>query len=470
MENQSSQTPASLAHLPAMFQAAVAEPVTGDRLLSALLSAFDGAISSIDATIDDGAMYLDPLTTPAVPVDPIADDPQPTGIVTLKAMVSRAKSILAGGEYPAGSITNLRAAVQTADAFLAACADQRIVFEEDVEKSWSVVNDIARCFDALGSVALSLAERRNAMRPPVAVRTMKAIVRQAVAMSEGASAVSARPGRSKSESDRLGALIFRAHSGLQSLSARIERENAEAWKLARELWLYLPPAETKTMWSASRSREVRSSRSASVPPDFLRWLGGWVGVDVGEVETTRSDVSRERLQRRLVDDAAVLWRHRGTPRGLQAMLEMFYGVEVEILEWAWPEGMRIEHSSTIEVDTVLTPDADVDQSFVVVWRPPDSESLASAEGRIPLRSREPGVRRYVRQLTLPLLDERSTTASPTATNSRMFKARARKIYDALRRESPAHTSCYVALWVEEPPRIPEFEIEIHSAIGEFLLS
>jgi phage tail-like protein len=61
------------------------------------------------------------------------------------------------------------------------------------------------------------------------------------------------------------------------------------------------------------------------PPDFVDWLAGWVGVEIDETWTL------ERL-RRLIQDAVVLYRVRGTALGLAAHVKLYAGVTPEIEE------------------------------------------------------------------------------------------------------------------------------------------
>jgi phage tail-like protein len=61
------------------------------------------------------------------------------------------------------------------------------------------------------------------------------------------------------------------------------------------------------------------------PPDFVDWLAGWVGIDIDETW------SLER-RRHLIQDAAVLYRVRGTAAGLAAHVRLYAGVTPEIVE------------------------------------------------------------------------------------------------------------------------------------------
>jgi phage tail-like protein len=59
------------------------------------------------------------------------------------------------------------------------------------------------------------------------------------------------------------------------------------------------------------------------PPDFVAWLAGWVGVEIDETWTL------DRL-RRLIQDAVILYRVRGTAAGLAAHIKLYAGVTPEI--------------------------------------------------------------------------------------------------------------------------------------------
>ncbi|MFC5186961.1 phage tail protein [Actinomadura harenae] len=61
------------------------------------------------------------------------------------------------------------------------------------------------------------------------------------------------------------------------------------------------------------------------PPDFVTWLGGWVGAEL------RGD-EPEWQARSVVSTAASLHRLRGTRRGLAAAVRLAFGVEPEITE------------------------------------------------------------------------------------------------------------------------------------------
>ncbi len=61
------------------------------------------------------------------------------------------------------------------------------------------------------------------------------------------------------------------------------------------------------------------------PPDFLPWLGSWLGLVVD------ARIPEER-RRELVSAAPELYRWRGTKRGLREYLRIYTGIEPEIIE------------------------------------------------------------------------------------------------------------------------------------------
>ncbi|MFD7320015.1 phage tail protein I [Streptomyces sp. NPDC059875] len=64
---------------------------------------------------------------------------------------------------------------------------------------------------------------------------------------------------------------------------------------------------------------------ALTPPDFLRWLSSWLGVELDEEWP-------EELARTVVARAMELHRWRGTRRGLEERLRLCLGVEAQIID------------------------------------------------------------------------------------------------------------------------------------------
>ena len=61
------------------------------------------------------------------------------------------------------------------------------------------------------------------------------------------------------------------------------------------------------------------------PPDFLEWLAGWIGVELDE------NWPLER-RRDLVREAVELYRLRGTALGVRKVVEIYTGVEPEVVD------------------------------------------------------------------------------------------------------------------------------------------
>ena len=61
------------------------------------------------------------------------------------------------------------------------------------------------------------------------------------------------------------------------------------------------------------------------PPDFVDWLAGWVGIDIDETWTLER-------RRHLIQDAAILYRVRGTAAGLASHVHLYVGVTPQIVD------------------------------------------------------------------------------------------------------------------------------------------
>jgi phage tail-like protein len=61
------------------------------------------------------------------------------------------------------------------------------------------------------------------------------------------------------------------------------------------------------------------------PPDFVSWLGGWVGAEVTGDEP-------EGILRRMVAGAAAAHRLRGTARGVSEVIRLAFGIQPEVIE------------------------------------------------------------------------------------------------------------------------------------------
>lgn len=110
-------------------------------------------------------------------------------------------------------------------------------------------------------------------------------------------------------------------------------------------------------------------------PDFLAWLGSWVAL-VPEEDWT------EEKKRYVVHQAPHLYKYRGTATGLRYLINLFFEIDVEIKEWVWPQGMIVEHSNTVGVDTYLSEQPDLNRCFVIIWKPDKNESGSKLETKI----------------------------------------------------------------------------------------
>lgn len=66
-------------------------------------------------------------------------------------------------------------------------------------------------------------------------------------------------------------------------------------------------------------------RSGVAPPDFLDWIGDWVGAEL-------QDLDSEAARRQGVGTAMAMHRRRGTAGGLAAAVRLSFGVTPEITE------------------------------------------------------------------------------------------------------------------------------------------
>jgi len=80
------------------------------------------------------------------------------------------------------------------------------------------------------------------------------------------------------------------------------------------------------------------------PRPFLDWLSGWVALSL------RADLD-EQTQRQFIAKAAWLYRQRGTPQGLAAVLAIYTKLGVTIKESG--EGFRVGKTATVGADTVI---------------------------------------------------------------------------------------------------------------------
>ncbi len=108
------------------------------------------------------------------------------------------------------------------------------------------------------------------------------------------------------------------------------------------------------------------SGAVSGEPDFVTWLGTWVGL-IPEQHWP------DRKKRYALSIAANLHKLRGTIPGLRYMLALFYEIDVRIEEWTWPKGMQIHVRNTIHVDTIIDDQFNINHCFTVTWEPKPDE-------------------------------------------------------------------------------------------------
>ncbi|MCA1826215.1 MAG: phage tail protein [Myxococcales bacterium] len=104
---------------------------------------------------------------------------------------------------------------------------------------------------------------------------------------------------------------------------------------------------------------------------WLPWLASWLAMPL--LEGWDEDKRREIIQR-----TPELYRLRGTAAGLKLALRLFADVKAEIHEGEWPyPGLVVGKSSTIGVDTTLSPPVFISQCFTVEL--PDKKTEISRE-------------------------------------------------------------------------------------------
>jgi phage tail-like protein len=97
----------------------------------------------------------------------------------------------------------------------------------------------------------------------------------------------------------------------------------------------------------------------TTPPEFLAWLASWFAISFDESMP-------EAHRRRILREAPMLFRMRGTRPAIVRLVKLFSGLDVEIEENRWPyRGFRIGVASTIGLDTMILPEISMSQTFVV---------------------------------------------------------------------------------------------------------
>jgi phage tail-like protein len=113
------------------------------------------------------------------------------------------------------------------------------------------------------------------------------------------------------------------------------------------------------------------------PEDFVEWLAAWVGIEVDETWT----IPR---RRRLIQDAAMLYRIRGTAAGLAAHVSLYAGVAPEIEDsggctWSQTTGAPLSGSAQPRLTVRLT----VDDPLAAKWSTVNRIVGASCPAHVP---------------------------------------------------------------------------------------
>ncbi len=72
--------------------------------------------------------------------------------------------------------------------------------------------------------------------------------------------------------------------------------------------------------------------AAGTPPEFLEWLGSWVGADQGRGESLSRKKVPEAKQREFISRAVSMYRERGTREGLENLIFFYTGKKPVIIE------------------------------------------------------------------------------------------------------------------------------------------
>jgi phage tail-like protein len=125
---------------------------------------------------------------------------------------------------------------------------------------------------------------------------------------------------------------------------------------------------TKILDEIDRYFDTRRAPAGEGPgqKDFISWLYQWVGMVPGQNWSVQK-------KRYVLGIAADLHQYRGTAAGLRCMLALFFEIDVEIKEWDWPQGMQIGVHNTIEMDTRIDDQFNINQCFTVTWKPRPEE-------------------------------------------------------------------------------------------------
>jgi phage tail-like protein len=72
--------------------------------------------------------------------------------------------------------------------------------------------------------------------------------------------------------------------------------------------------------------------AAGTPPDFLEWLGSWVGASQVREDSTDKKKVPEAIQREFISRAVSMYRDRGTRKGLENLILLYTGKKPIIIE------------------------------------------------------------------------------------------------------------------------------------------
>ena len=128
--------------------------------------------------------------------------------------------------------------------------------------------------------------------------------------------------RSKSPRLRSASVEYPGHDLLNKLPRTLWREPATCDFLFRYL---MPPAAALAEWQAVSSERHRLLDARIAPEQALPWLASFLGLVVDPCWSVA-------VQRRMVLEAATLFRTRGTLASLKRMVEILSGAEVVIIE------------------------------------------------------------------------------------------------------------------------------------------
>lgn len=189
---------------------------------------------------------------------------------------------------------------------------------------------------------------------------------------------------------------------------------------------------------ASRQLDVATAWDRpEQPSDFLGWLADWVALDYGRpaAEPGQRALPADADYRTLVRHALNIHARRGTRNGLQYMLEVFCGAEVELLEWAWPQGFAIGGTG-LGLNSMLSGVGDRGTCLVAVWHTPHGGKQPTTRG-IDWHETWLGVDGGPRRLVL-------TAIRHDAAGAGALDEEARRLRAFLDAELPVHVNCYLA--------------------------